>query len=486
MRCLSAFALLAVLMPVSANGGELIIRNVSPSTLTCHVDGYTSATGWEANWDIRVEPGQVGRIEPSYKRDRVAIDWAECGGLKTRRMNVTPSGADGLILFTGKQSRVLNVALYPDIPSHPNGNFATLLDHIVNVFQTRNSDVLLNLVMADEDTIYSFDALPSLFGADGYDIVELDTLYLGFLASNNLITPAKITGDAPWPAARDGSTVDGVLYGVPSWLCMDFIFSYSEALKSVHTLKDFLEFAAKAPKTKPVLLADYDGSWRLPSIYINGFVQTYGYQNIAKAMMMPPDPAVIGNLKALVGTCDLVGRNPCIDGSNHGQADGTIDRLFAAGSAESDMGFSEQSFYVLLNRLFPGDVAVIPATWGERPQPLLYSDAFVTSKSSCSSEPCQSDSAAFTALMTSADMKSYIAFSGDLSPDMPPRHLLVATKPFWETKLVKGDAIYQQVRTAVENGKAFPNNFSKQQELEMGSGICHALKAQIPGYSCKE
>jgi thiamine pyridinylase len=482
-RCFAALALLA---PLSANAGELVIRNVSPSAVVCHADGYTSATGWPVTWDITVQPGENVRLEPNYKHpNNVVIDWAECGGLQTRAMNVTPQRPDSLILFTGKQTRVLNVALYPDIPSHPNGNFSNLLDHVVNAFQALNPDVLLNAVMADEDAIYSFKDLPPLLGPSGYDVIELDTLYLGFLASRDLITPAKIVGDAPWPVALAASTVADVLYGVPSWLCMDFIFSFSPSLKSVHTLNDLLRFEANSPKSKPALLADYDGSWRLPSIYINAYVQTYGYQNIAKAFVMPADPTVIANLESIVATCELELANPCVDGTNHGQPDGAIERVFANGNAGSDMGFSEQSFYVVLNQSIAGNLTIIPATWGEKPQPLLYSDTFVTNKSTCSSAPCQGDSAAFTSLMTGSDMKSYIAFSHDLSPDMPPRHLLVATQPFWDLAEVKNDPIYRQVAAVVQTGQPFPNDFTEQQQLGMDAKICAALKADVPNYNCK-
>ena len=487
MRAFRWLVVLALTWPLSANAGELLIRNLSSSAAGCYVDGYTAATGWPSTWEIIVQPGESVRLEPNYKHAGGAIiDWAECGGLRTRAMNITPTGSDGLVLFTGKQSRVLNVALYPYIPSHPNGNFGALLDHIINAYQADHPDVLLNAVMADGDAIYSFDWLPPLLSASGYDVIELDTLYIGFLASSGLITPAKITGDAPWPVALAASTYNGVLYGVPSWLCMDFIFSFSPALKSVHTLDELLQFEAGGPKTKPPLLADYDGSWRLPSIYINAYVQTYGYASLPKAMTMPPDPAVITSLKALVATCEFEASNTCIDGTNHGEPDGTVERVFATGNARSDMGFSEQSFYVVLNQSIAGNLTVVPAAWGAHPQPLLYSDTFVTNKNTCSADPCQSDSAAFTALMTGAAMKSYIAFSQDLSADMPPRHLLVATQPFWDLKQVKDDRIYQQVAPVLQAAQPFPNAFTNQLETDMDYAICTALKSGTKDYKCKE
>jgi hypothetical protein len=200
---------------------------------------------------------------------------------------------------------------------------------------------------------------------------------------------------------------------------------------------------------------------------------------------MPPDPAVIANLKALVATCEFASANSCVDGTNHSETNGTIERVFATGNAGSDMGFSEQSFYIVLNQSVSGNIAIVPAAWGENPQPLLYSDTFVTNKSTCSGTACQGDSAAFTSMMTGSAMKRFIAFSQDLSVDMPPRHLLVATQPFWNLDQVKADSIYEQVALAVQGGKPFPNAFTQQKQIEMRSAICGALKAEVPNYKCK-
>jgi hypothetical protein len=81
-------------------------------------------------------------------------------------------------------------------------------------------------------------------------------------------------------------------------------------------------------------------------------------------------------------------------------------------------------------------------------------------------------------------MKKYVAFSQDLSADMPPRHLLVATQAFWNDSDVKKDSIYQQVLQAVANGQPFPNDLTPQQQMEIGHGVCNALKATLPTYKC--
>ena len=187
----------------------------------------------------------------------------------------------------------------------------------------------------------------------------------------------------------------------------------------------------------------------------------------------------------MVDTCEFNQSNECIDNTFHSDPDGTQERIFAAGNSSDDLGFSEQSFYISLNQLVPGALTIIPARWGDREQPLLYADSFVNNKTTCASGQCAKDSSTFTSLMTSSPIKTYIAYSQDLSPGSPPRHLLVATSPFWRQDTVKGDPIYQQLEPIVLAGQPFPNSFSKELQGKMGTEICKALKGRVPDYHCK-
>lgn len=170
----------------------------------------------------------------------------------------------------------------------------------------------------------------------------------------------------------------------------------------------------------------------------------------------------------------------------HNDPDGTTERIFAAGNSSTDIGFSEQSFYIKLYLSMAGELAVIPAQFGDRLRPLLYVDSFVTKKATCGCGTCAGDSATFASLMTGADMKTYIAYSHDLPEGRPPRHLLVATEPFWNQKDVRTDEIYEQVEPTVRIAQAFPNGITPAQQTEMSGAICKALKARISNYGCKQ
>lgn len=477
---------LALALPAPAPAGQLVLRNDSNAPVTCTVDGWTISTGFSFDWQITVQPGQKYYVGQNFQRGGPqVINWADCGGLRTRAMNITPTSPDGQLILNGQQSRVLNASLYPYIPTLPGTKFEPLVTHVIETYQAANPAVLLAAQLNAETDIYSFTELPELLGADGLDVIEMDVLYLGYVVAQNLVNPAAIAGEQPLPVALDASTIDGQLWGVPSWLCMNFMFARDAGVQQATTLAALLQFLGQLPSDAPKLVANYNGSWTLPSMYINAYVQAHGYGEIAKAMQMPPDDAVIGNLVELTDSCAFNGANNCTNDTYHDAANGTTEQVFATGGAGSDMGFSEQSFFVNLygpvNPLY-----IAPVAWGQQAQPLLYSDTFVTSRATCATgSQCAADAAAFTTMMTGLPMKNYIVESEDLPAGAPWRTLLVAAQSFYSQPQVQNNPVYQQVSKVFAGGQPFPNNFTAQVQADMDYGICTALQAQRPEYVCK-
>lgn len=484
--CIAAFVTSLVSWASAATAGQLIIRNTSAAPIVCTVDGWTVNSGWTFDWQIQVPANQSYYVGQNTSRagDPV-INWASCAGLTTRSMTITPTGPNQTLVLNGQQTRVLNVSLYSYLPTLPTDKFEGLVAHVVQTYQAANPQVLLNAVLSAEVDIYDFGALPGLLGAGGFDVMELDTLYLGFLASSKLINPAQITGEQPLPVAIAGATYNGQLWGIPSWLCMDFIYSSNPALAQQGTLAQLLQFLATAPSGTRPLVGDFNGSWRLPSIYINAYVQTYGYSKIGQAMTMPPDAGVISNLVSLSDTCGLNGVDICTNNTVHGLNNGGAEQIFATGGATADIGFSEQSFFVnLYGPVTP--LYVIPTPWGQSPQPLLFQDAFVTSASNCPpASPCAADAQALTTLMTGVAMKTYITQSQDLPAGSPWRTLLAANAGFWSLPAVQANPVYKQVSGVFATAQPFPNNFTATTQTGMGIAICKALQATRPAYVCK-
>lgn len=453
----------------AAQAGTLTLTNRSTAPITCQVGTKTLTVPASGNYAVAPQDGP--------------IDSVTCGALVTRAMNITSDGPNGFLVLTGAQTRVLNAALYPYIPNLLQSNFDVLVNHVIAAYQQQNPDVLLAVQLNENTDIYDFDNLKVLLGAGGLDVVEIDTLYLDFLRRSSLINQVAAPPHPTLPVALAASTINSQLWGVPSWLCMDFDYSLSEEIKSVSSLSGLKTFLEATPSAETQLVADYNGSWRMVSIYINAYVQQFTLASLSSAKTMPPNQFAIANLVSLMTTCNGPRVNNCTNGVYDGQTTAPTEREFAAGLAFSLMDFSEQSFYV---RAY-GQAAplyIVPGVWGPQPQPLLFSDTYVSNRASCAAAPCATDAAAFTALMTSTDMKTYIVKSTDLGTGTPWRTLLVATSDFYQQPEILSNPLYQQYTTVFNSAAPFPNDFTPEQQAEIGAGVCAALTGAMPQYKC--
>jgi hypothetical protein len=466
---------------------------LSSRPVTCSVDGYTKASGADADFPFRVEPGQRLNIPPSFMTKVHALNTVDCGGLRTRAMNITPESPDRVLFLNGRQHRVLNALLYASIPTDPKAGFTPLIRWLALSYQAAHSDVLLNLVIDPSIDVYDFSNLKdTVFSAKGFDVAEIDTVFLKWLKDLGLIAPAHITGDDPLPVGKAAVMIDGQAYGVPSWLCSDFLFSAGGDVSSIKTFADLQAFLAKSPGSRRALVGDLYGTWTIPAIYLQAFVQNHVDMTADAAAAAPIDTDVIKRLAKFGTYCSSSNSDPCIDGTFHtanNTKDGVIEQDFDAEQAAADLGFSERSFFVAYYQSVLAPLSLTAMPWGDKPDAprLVYSDAFLTNKAACGKDPCDADAAAFGAFMTSAATKKYIAMATDLPGGDPPRHLLVATQPFYGDKSVKGDPVYSQLGAGFLQGNLQPylTSFTPKFQYDLLSGICPALKKESPGWKCK-
>jgi|GEM_PF-3569480 len=470
----------------SASAGTLAIQNKGRFPIACTADGWTTGT---TGTKVFIAPsgGEI-RIDIAPSDTDKTLGWLQCGGVLFPQLKMTADGPDRTLVLTGLQTRALKVALYPYLPTDPTVGFGPLLAHVVATYQQQNPQVVLDAVMTDVG-IYDFGTLPPLLQAGGYDVMELDMLYLGFLAEQKLLNPAALSQQTALPVSTAAATYNGVLYGIPSWLCMDFLFTNDTDFASVTSLDALVATMPRAPNGGMALVGDFNGSWRLPSIYLNAFVQRYGYGSIAKAFDGPIDPATIGDLKTLTTQCATVTLtgNPCINGTIHkddGTNPGASERIFAAGSATADIGFSERSYFIAKAGQ-PIPTTIIPVPWGNNPQSLLFADSFVTSAANCATgSPCATDATAFTDMMTGLPMRNYIVQAQDLGNGSPWRTLLVSNAAFYQQPEIMNNRLYQQVSKVFEAAQPIPNQFTAQAQTDMAQGVCRGLKA-VTTYECK-
>lgn len=233
------------------------------------------------------------------------------------------------------------------------------------------------------------------------------------------------------------------------------------------------------------MVGDFNGSWRLVAVYLNAYADLYGYSALPNAYTTPIDATAITNIVGLTTFCAFNGTNNCTNTNYHQQPDGAPAETFATGGADTMIGFSEQSFYVLgsePSRTAPLYAAQVP--YGTLQQPLLFADAFVANAATCPvGSACDGDVQAFTGTANSPQVLSMITYSWDLNFQSPPRRLLPAAYAFWNQPLVQRDQLYQQFLPIVQRAQAFPNDISAQLKTQIYGGVCAALVAQVP-YSC--
>lgn len=369
---------------------------------------------------------------------------------------------------------VLRVALFPYIPDSLNDNFAALLHRIEREFETTNPTVDLRLrALNKNDDFYDKEQLKSWLssesGENGYDVIEVDGLLLGDLISDNLIKEwsnslnIKDWHQAGYQAVRR----DGKIYGVPHLLCGHFIFSRSRSIAKAKSVERLLQALAKADPQIPNVIADLDGSWNLPAIYLDAWVDTHSPDNVTSALTPTLDSTVMPRFKLFSRECAIDNKNPCVDGTFHDNDLGA--QRFAAKQADAFLGYSERLNIILRSGGTSNEIYLSSAPLGSRKTPLLFVDAFVMRRA-CN-DKCQEAARRFADYMNSPETFEWYLMSRDSTNAAIPRYLLPATKSAFKTPLVKQDPFFKQLKRQIKGGIAYPNNGFPAVRREMKTAI---------------
>lgn len=474
--CRATFAAVVYcLLSAASQGSELLVVNTSTHTLTC-------AAG-------RSAPFQVG-AGSTYKFNVSApVNSVDCGGnLRTRAMGLTPTGTSRVLILNGRQKRVLNALLYSSIPTDPKAGYTPLVQWLTQTYQNQHPDILLNLVLdPDIDSGYDFNNMQKLLDSEGVDVAELDTVFLKFLADSHSILPLSIDSSDAWPVAKQAVAVGGQTYGIPSWLCSDFLFSLKpdDSIVTYDQLRSFFGSGGQGH----TLEADLDGKWTIPALYIQAYTQMHHSMSASDAATKPIDAAVVARMTQVGRWCERDGSNPCIDNTFHNGTDGTVEQHFNDDHALGDIGFSERSFFLSYYAKSEASLHLVPFPWGGSADTahLVYVDAFVVNAHTCKATPCKDDAIQLARFVTAPDTKKQIVFSKDLGGKSPARHLLPASQAFYRDAEVSKDPIYSQVRATFLSRKLLPylNDFTPQFQYTLLTSLCAPLMSASPSWKCK-
>lgn len=355
----------------------------------------------------------------------------------------------------------LRVALFPYLPDPSGNHFAEMTNRIKTEFEKQHPDVRLTVEPMDPDTgiFYDYAQLKGLMTTNNPDdVVETDTLFLGKLINDNAIEPwNSLPNPTDWhQAAKSAVFVNGQCYGIPHWLCSFFIFSHLQDTENAKTSKEFVKILDTNGGRSNHLTGNFMGSFTLPAIYLDAYVESHGKGTAVTALTNPIDEDVVASMKLLTEEIGHGTNNPCLDGRLKDDQDVTaVVPSFARGDFAAFFGYSERLFYILKSNPSAPLYTIIAAPLGNGGPPLLYVDAFVMRKGI--SDKQRVAAKAFAEYMNSQATQEWVLLSRDTQQRIP-RYLLPATKSAFDSPGIASDPYYKMLSRAISDADSEPSS----------------------------
>ncbi|RKH13901.1 hypothetical protein D7X74_21050 [Corallococcus sp. CA047B] len=374
--------------------------------------------------------------------------------------------------------RPLKAVLFPYIPDSAGDNFASLEQRLEADFERAHSDIDLDVVFDANLDVYDLNeggTLSQLLGAGAGNaqVVEVDTLLLGSLASKGWIQPVALESGVAHPAAEEAVRISGQSYGVPTYLCTKVVYSRSTNIRSATDSASLVRILREVSPGKRPLAMNLDGSWTLPSSYIDAWADTHPGDALASAISLPLDSTTLGAFAEVVDSCALeAGVNPCLDGT---YADNSVaEEAFAAEQANGFMGYTERLFYILKAQPSMPLPEVISVPLGAGSAPAVFVDALVLN-ASCTGT-CAEDAQRFTRFMQAPETRSLIAFSKDGPEGTRPRYLLQASHAFYQQEPARSDPMYQKYEPILSGARPYPSQHFPENRKALQAALLEALQ----------
>ncbi|WP_043711640.1 extracellular solute-binding protein [Corallococcus macrosporus] len=377
-----------------------------------------------------------------------------------------------------EEPRPLKVVLFPYIPDAAGDGFASLEQRLEADFEREHSDIDVDIVFDANLDLYDLDeggTLNQLLGQGpgAAQVVEIDTLILGDLVAKGWVQPVALEAGVAHPAAEQAVSISGQSYGVPTYLCSYVVYSNSPDLSSATDGASLVQVLTDvAPGVRP-LSVNYNGSWTLPSSYLDAWADTNPTGALSQALSLPLDGTALDSFEDVVRSCELeAGVNPCLDGT---YADNALaEEAFATGQANGFMGYTERLFFI--RKANPGMALpeVISVPLGTGSAPAVFVDALVVN-AQCTGT-CAEDARAFTDFMKDPAVRSLIAFSGDAPQGTTPRYLLQATQAFYQQEPARSDPMYQQYEQFLRGVRPYPNQGFPENRRALQAALMDALQ----------
>lgn len=372
---------------------------------------------------------------------------------------------------------VLKAVLFPYIPDSVGDKYQSLIQRLKSGFESKTPNVDLQIIIDDKLDPYDYapnGALSKLLGSGegAAQVVEVDTILMGNLAQSRWVVPVGIPNPGVLPTAWQAASIQGVAYGVPTYLCTNVVYAENGVIASAVNGTNLVALLAAIKPGLPPLIGNYKGSWALSSTYIDAWADTNGTAGMAAAYQMPLDQKTMTSFPLVVNACATNStKNPCLDGSYKDNNDAEV--AFAKGGANGFIGYTERLFYIRqANNALPLPY-VISAPIGGGSNPAMFVDALVFNPG-CTGA-CLSAAQAFATYMSTVAVRNLIAFSQDGPSGTLPRYLLQANQMFYASEPASSDPMYKAYAPIVQRAQPYPNSGFPDARKALNAAVESAL-----------
>jgi len=232
----------------------------------------------------------------------------------------------------------LTVALYPYVPEARD-----LFSELAAAFAATHPEVKVELVEryteahSHEVRVLADDYYDGGLLKTEADIYEIDTVLLAEMVRAGKISPIDLPRRDFLPEARTAIQLDDKTWGIPHWVCGNFLF-YGRDDAAIARARTWQELIA-ALQDGGSVLADFTGETTLAEWYLTSLAAVDGDLATVARRLRSPDlfPPAVDALRRLLQFCP---EDACRSEELHHRP-GAHARLFARGQARAYIGYSE-------------------------------------------------------------------------------------------------------------------------------------------------
>lgn len=242
--------------------------------------------------------------------------------------------------------RKLRVALYPYVPER-----AEMYWKVEQDFEDAFPEIDLRFI--DLSSYYYSGQLEEALTKAAADVVEVDTVFLKDLVDRKLIEelPKALLSSTDFvPVAAKAAELDGKVFGVPHWICGNFLFFRKDdpeasRFRKLTSLDGLERVVARPLSQEQSVLSDLRGSSTLGEKYLDALLDTYKTPDEALKHL---DPEALDRtaVEALNRLYSLSPGGLC-DSDKHHEFGQFYARQFAERRCRAMIGYSERLHFTV-------------------------------------------------------------------------------------------------------------------------------------------